>query len=31
MGVRIMECVEQIRIKVFPEESYPFKKMEVEY
>jgi len=31
MGVRIMECVVQIRIKVFPEESYQFKKMEIEY
>ena len=31
MGVRIMECIIQIRIKVFPEESYKFKRMEVEY
>ena len=31
MGVIIMECVEQIRIKIFPEKSYQFKKMEVKY
>jgi hypothetical protein len=31
MGVIIMEYVEQIRIKIFPEKSYQFKKMEVKY
>jgi transposase, IS5 family len=31
MGVKIMECVEQILVKVFPKEGYKFKKMEVKY
>ena len=31
MGVRIMECVEKILVKVFPEEAYQFNKMEVKY
>lgn len=31
MGVRIMECIGQIIISVFPEEEYLFKKVEVDY
>jgi IS5 family transposase len=31
MGVIIMEYIEQIMIKILPEKSYQFKKMEVEY
>ena len=31
IGVKIMECVEQILVKVFPKEGYKFKKMEVKY
>jgi hypothetical protein len=29
--IKIMERVEQIMIKIFPEKSYQFKKMEVGY
>jgi hypothetical protein len=31
MGVRIMECVEKILVKIFPEEGYQSNKMEVKY
>jgi hypothetical protein len=31
MGARIIECIGQIMINVFPGKEYQFKKMEVEF